>query len=142
MSRTTAWLIHISALGLGVTGMVYGWLRYFTDPVDEFALYNHPSEPGLRDVHLLLAPLCLFLWGVIWRSHVWARFRGGMQKRRRTGIALMALVLPMVLSGYMLQVAVDESLRQLWIWTHGITGSGWILLYALHQLGPRSQEAD
>ncbi|MDE0904334.1 MAG: hypothetical protein OSB42_06860 [Planctomycetota bacterium] len=139
MSRTVAWMIHLSAVLLGGTGLVYGWLRYFTDPVDEFAIYNHPAEPGLRDVHLLIAPLCLFLWGMIWRSHAWNRFRAGMKKRRTTGIALMVLLLPMVLSGYLLQVSVNETLRQVWVVTHAITGTAWILLYVLHQLGPSSK---
>ena len=110
MSRFLAWSIHISALVLGGTGLVYGWLRYFTESEGEFALYNHPAEPGLRDSHILVAPLALFLWGLVWRTHVWGRFRAGFHIRRRTGIVLMVLVLPMVVSGagrfYVLSVPI------------------------------------
>lgn len=139
MSRFVAWSIHVSALVLGGTGLVYGWLRYFTVDENEFAVYNHPSEPALRDVHILIAPLALFLWGLIWRTHVWARFRSGMRHRRKTGIALLVLILPMVFSGYGLQVAVEEGVRDFWIVTHAVTGTAWIVLYGVHQMGSSSK---
>lgn len=138
MSRSTAWAIHLCTLVLGVGGLAWAWIRYgMTAPEDEFALYNHPSEPWLRDGHVLVAPLILFLWGLVWRSHVWARIVVGVQQRRRTGLLLAGLVLPLALSGYALQVAVDEAWREAWLVLHLGTGAVFTLGYAIHQFGPR-----
>ena len=92
MSRLCAWTVHLAALAAGITGFVYGWMRYLLEPVDEFSLVNHAQEPLLRDLHLLLVPLLLFGCGLIWRAHVWARLRGGFRKRRLTGWVLVLLL--------------------------------------------------
>ena len=70
------WL-HVASLLVAGTGLVYGWVRYLAVPADEFALVNHPAQPALQALHVLTAPPLLFLWGVVWRGHVWPRLRGG-----------------------------------------------------------------
>lgn len=135
MSRATAWCVHLSALLVGGTGLVYAWMRYLCAPADEWSLVNHPWEPDVKTWHLLTAPLLVFAVGLVWRAHVWVRLRSGSRPRRRTGVALALAFLPMVLSGYLLQVAVDENWRTIWIWTHAVFGIGWAPIYLIHQLG-------
>ena len=106
------------------------------------ALVNHPREPLLKTLHILTAPLLVFACGLLWRQHIWARIRAKYPHRRRTGIALALLVLPMVASGYLLQTAVEPELRQVWIWVHGITASLWVGLYLGHQLSARDRAED
>lgn len=140
MSRACARFVHAAALAAGGTGVVYGWMRYLLEPVDEFALVNHPAEPLWKDLHILTAPLLLFACALLWRAHVWARWRGGYPHRRRTGIGLALLLPPVVVSGYVLQTRFGEPWRTGWIWVHGLTSSLWLVLYAAHQLqrpGPR-----
>lgn len=137
MSRGLAWSIHLATGVLSLTGLAWAWMRYLLEPADEFSVVNHPAEPEVRIGHLLVAPLALFLWGLVWRSHVWARWRVGVQQRRRTGFLLMVLVLPMVASGYLLQVTDDESWRLAWTWMHAVTGTAFAALYLIHQFGPR-----
>lgn len=137
MSRGLALLIQITTALLTGGGLVWGWLRVFGEPSDEFSAYAHPSEPWLRDSHVLLAPLVLFLIGLVWRSHVWGRIQAGVVERRRTGIALMVLLPPLSLSGYGLQVAAEETWRGVWLWMHLTTGVLFALLWVLHQFGPR-----
>ena len=43
----------------------------------------------------------------------------------------------MVLSGYFLQTAVDETWRQVWLVVHLAGSALWLLAYAGHQLRPR-----
>lgn len=112
-------------------------MRYLLEPTDEFSIINHPAEPALRTLHLLIVPIGLFLWGMIWRGHVWARWRIGVKERRKTGLQLMLLVAPMVISGYALQVTDEPAWRGIWIWTHGLTGAAFGLAYVAHQFGPR-----
>ncbi len=137
MTRTCAWFVHGATGVVGATGLVYGWMRYLLDPVDEFALVNHPREPLLKTLHILTAPLLVFACGLLWRHHVWARLRASYPHRRRSGMALAALLCPMVASGYLLQTAVDPGWRQVWIWIHGVTASLWVALYLGHHLWGR-----
>lgn len=137
MTPTTARFVHASVLAGGVTGVVYGWMRYLLEPVDEFAVVHHPAEPLWKDLHVLLVPLLVFACALVWRAHVWARIRSGFRERRRTGIVLAALFPPMVASGYLLQAGLGASLRELWVWTHGLTAACWISTYGVHQLGAR-----
>lgn len=134
MSRLVAWSVHLSFLAAGITGCVYGYMRLVLEPADEFSILHHPDEPGWRAAHIVLSPILLFACGLIWRTHVWARVISGFEERRWTGLALFALLLPMGLSGYLLQVSEAENLRTLWSWTHAITGAIWVLAYAGHLL--------
>lgn len=142
MTRACAWFVHIATALVGVTGLVYGWMRYLLEPVDEFALVNHAREPLLKTLHILTAPLLVFACGLLWRHHVWARIRAGYPHRRWSGMALAALLLPMVASGYLMQTAVEPEWRQVWIWVHGITGSLWVALYLGHHFLVRSRAQD
>ena len=135
MTRPEAWLHHTATLAVGGTGLVYGWMRYALEPEDEFALVNHPLEPTLQHGHVLFAPLLVFAAGLIFKNHVWARLRSGFRPRRRSGLGLTALLFPMIVSGYLVQVAV--AWRSAWIWLHGLTSCLWIGAYVVHQLSPR-----
>jgi hypothetical protein len=134
MTRTEAWCIHLAALGVGGTGLVYGWMRYLCEPADELALVNHPLEPTLQHLHLWLAPLLVFTVGLVWTDHVWKRVRTGFPNRRRTGLVLFALFWPMVLSGVGVQVLADERAHALAVWTHALASAAWTLGYGVHLL--------
>ena len=128
-------MVHLSVLAAGLTGVVYGVMRYLLEPADEFALVNHPAEASWKAAHIVLAPLLLFACGLVWRGHVWPRVAARMPERRITGLALFLLLLPMTASGYLLQVSEADSWRELWIWTHAGTGTLWVLAYIAHRLG-------
>lgn len=133
MSKRTAWFLHASNLAVGATGLVFAWMLYFAEPEDPFAIVNHPWQPDVQHLHVLTAPLLVFGCGVIWISHVWRRIRSGFPVRRKTGILLAALLWPMIASGYLIQVAVDETLREVSVWVHVSTSIAWIALYLVHQ---------
>jgi hypothetical protein len=145
MTRTEAWCIHLAALGVGGTGLVYGWMRYLCEPADELAVVNHPLEPALQHLHLWLAPLLVFAVGLVWSDHVWKRVRTGFPRRRRTGLVLFALFWPMVLSGVGVQVLADERAHAVAVWVHALASGGWLLGYGVHLLtrtgGPAARPA-
>ena len=136
MSRATAWTSHVGAALVAATGIVYGWMRYFAEPADEFAVMNHPWQPEALASHVVLAPLVVFACGMLWPTHVVGRLRGGRPSRRRTGLVLAVLLGPMIFSGYLLQVSVEESWRATWMWTHLVTSVLWTVLYIVHQFLP------
>ncbi|MEX1025766.1 MAG: hypothetical protein WD226_11905 [Planctomycetota bacterium] len=137
MTRGEAYLSHLASLLVGGTGLVYAWMRYFAEPVDEFALVNHPLEPEVQAAHILLAPLLVLSLGAIWRTHVLGKLRANRRGRRRTGWALALVAFPMIASGYLLQVAGSETWRTVWIWLHVGTSIVWILAYLAHQRADR-----
>ncbi|MEM7311125.1 MAG: hypothetical protein AAF682_30925 [Planctomycetota bacterium] len=141
MTRAEAWLQHVANALVGGTGLVYGWMRYFAEPADEFAIVNHPWQPDLQHLHILSAPLLVFASGLIWRDHVWKRVKAGFRPRRKLGLALFGLLLPMVVSGYLVQTASDETWQRIWIWTHGLTSVGWLVAYLAHQVSPKRSAA-
>jgi hypothetical protein len=139
LSRLTAWSVHAAALLVAASGLLWGWLRYFTTPDDPFAVVNHPLEPDLQALHVITAPLLVFAVAFIWRNHVHERLVAGQLTRRRSGLLLAILFPPMVASGYLLQVGVESGWRLAWAWVHGIAATVWIAVYVGHQFGGRTQ---
>lgn len=132
MTRASAWTVHLSTLLVGASGLVYGWMRYLCTPADEFAVVNHPAQPGWHAAHVLTAPLLVFATGLLWRDHVWKRVRTGFAAARTTGVPLFLLFFPMALSGAVIQVAEATVLRSAAILVHATTGTLWCLVYLLH----------
>lgn len=141
MTRAQARCLHAATALVGLTGLVYAYMRYLAQPEDPFALVNHPREPLLRDLHILSAPLLVFACGWVWQEHVWKRVRTGFRARRTSGLALFASAAPMILSGYFLQVSAEPAWRNLWIVVHLATSAVWLAAYLVHQLAPRRAAA-
>ena len=137
MSRFEALFVHLATVLVGGTGLIYAWMRYFAEPQDPWSPIRHPWQPTLQHLHVLLAPLLVFALGFLWRQHVWPGLSLGMRERRRSGLALTAVAVPMAASGYLLQTATDETWRKVWIAIHLATSLLWLLAYAAHQLQPR-----
>ena len=137
MTRAEAWLQHVANALVGGTGLVYGWMRYFAEPADEFAIVNHPWQPHLQHGHIWVAPLLVFSTALLWRNHVWKRVRSGFRPRRKLGLALFALLVPMIASGYLLQTVTDPSWVRNWSWLHVVTSCVWCLAYLVHQVSRR-----
>lgn len=135
--RAELWCVHGATVLVGVTGLVYGVMRYLLRPSDEFAVVNHPWQPTVQHLHVLLAPVLVFAAGLLWRAHVQPSLRHGVAARRRSGwIGLLAMA-PMAASGYLLQVSVEPGWRVFWVAVHVATSLAWLTAYGLHQLGAR-----
>jgi len=99
-------------------------------------LDNHPLQPVTLHAHVIVAPLWMFAFGVLWQSHILPKLRSKGRVRRRTGIALMALTVPMAISGYLLQTSVEESWREVWIVVHVGGSVAWIIAFLVHLAVP------
>ena len=139
MSRGEAWFSHATNLAVGASGLVYGWMLYLCEPIDEFAIHNHPWQSDLQHLHVLFAPLMVFALGLIWVRHVWGRVRSGYPVRRSTGLLLAAAAWPMIGTGYAIQVSIDPAWRDAWAWIHVGVSLVWVPVYLAHQLGPRTR---
>jgi hypothetical protein len=133
VTRAQARFLHVATALVGGSGLVYGWMRYFAESDDPFAIVNHPWQPEAQHLHVLVAPLLVFACGLVWPQHVWARWRGRHRGRRRTGLALALGFFPMVASGYLLQVSEDDRWRTAWVWVHVVSSLAFTLGYVVHQ---------
>ena len=130
---------HLAVLLVGGTGLVYGWMCYLARPDDPFAVVNHPWQPDLQHLHVLMAPLLVFGLGLLWRNHVWVKVRSRAGRQRWSGLVLLGLLVPMAATGYFVQVTVDEGWRAVWVWTHGISSCVFLLFYVGHMFAARRQ---
>lgn len=137
MTRAEAWALHLANLLVGGTGIVYAVLRYALTPSDPYSVVHHPWQPVVQHLHILVAPLLVFAVGVVWRAHVWKHAANRVPVRRTSGLTLLAMLAPMVASGYLIQTAVDPLWRKIWVGIHLVASALWVLGYAGHLLTPR-----
>lgn len=134
MSRFEAWMLHLSNLLVGGTGLVYAWMVFLAEPSDPYAVVNHPLQPQAQHLHILLAPLLVFTAGLVWRRHVWSQWKRGIEERRRSGLSMIFVLVPMIVSGYLIQTATGDEWRRIWVWVHLATSGLWLLGYLAHQV--------
>lgn len=134
MSRFEAWCLHLSSLLVGGTGLIYAWMIYLVKPADPYSVVNHPWQPTMQHLHILVAPLLVFAVGMIWRRHAWSHWRGRVERRRRSGVSLIFTLVPMVVSGYLIQTAVEGDWRRIWVIVHLAASGLWLLGYLIHQV--------
>jgi hypothetical protein len=136
VTRFEVGCVHAANVATCLTGLIYAYLRYLAKPLDEFALL-HPGVAPAQHAHLLAAPLLVFAIGLIWTSHVLPGLRAPGPSRRRSGIALVSLAGPMIVSGYLLQVATEPGARTLAVATHLIASALWLASAVAHQVVAR-----
>ncbi len=139
MSRSEAWFHHCANLLVGATGLLYAKFLYLTQPSDEFSAWNHPWQGNVRDAHILLAPLLLLSFGLLWAQHAKPRLRQ-RTKGWKSGLSLCISFLPMAWSGYAIQIAVDEDWRRFWQWVHVASSLLWLVAFLIHQLKRRRNQ--
>ena len=127
-------LHHVAVAAVGLSGVGLAWMKYGMEPSDDpFTVVNHPWQPYALDLHVLAAPLWILAVGMILRQHVIGRLRNPLRRRgRRSGAWSMALLLPMVASGYLLQVVTAEGWRGALVWVHVLSGSAYLLVFLAH----------
>ena len=141
MTPKQARFAHISSLLVGVSGVA---LFVFKDLVvieGEFGPESHFLEDDVQAAHILTAPALVFACALIWQDHIWAKYKSRAKARRRTGLLLTSLVVPMILSGYLLQVSYTEPWREIWRVSHLLSSLVWLVAYGVHQLSPKRTKA-
>ena len=133
MSRTEIVVLHLANALVVATGVIYAVMRYFLETAEEWAVVNHPWQPHVQHFHVLVAPALIFAVGLIWSAHVMSKLRNG-RKGRMTGLGLLVGFVPMAMSGYAIQVVVDEGWRTAWIVVHLVASGVWIAAFVLHLL--------
>lgn len=134
MRKGEARITHLSVLLASVSGFAYGTLLYFGETEDEFGPVAHSWVPTLHTAHVVTVPLFVFALGMLWQHHIVHKLRSGAKARRRTGVVLLSQAIPMVATGYLLQVSIDDAWRTAWIWAHVTTSILFSIVFVVHLL--------
>jgi len=124
--------LHASAALAALTGMLYGWLRYFGVRAGEFGPEAHPWQGVAQHLHVLVVPLLVFALGGLFRGHFLPMWRSGKLSGRLTGSFLVLGLAPMILAGYAAQVSVDPVWRSAFAWIHGISSLAFLAGFVAH----------
>lgn len=126
MTPATHRWFHAANLVVVGSGCVYAWMSYLCEPSDPFAVVNHPLQPHVLHLHVLSAPLLVWMIGVFWQPHALAKRRGREPTSRRSGLILLFNAVPMIASGALIQTAVSPGWRNAWIGIHLVASALWI----------------
>lgn len=138
MSRNQLVWLHLSVALTAITGVVFAVMKYFMKSTDEFSVVNHPMQPYMLAAHVVIAPAVLFILGWTFSNHMLPKYRFGDGSNKKTGIAQMALIVPMALSAYLLQVSTNETLREAMAMAHWITSGIFVISYVVHLFKPNN----
>jgi uncharacterized membrane protein YidH (DUF202 family) len=131
MNRTQLTWLHLSVALTAITGTVFAAMKYFMTPADEFAVANHPLQPHMLAAHVVVAPIALFVLGWTFSNHMLPKYRFS-EEHRKSGISSMLLLVPMTLSGYLLQIATNETVRQGMAVAHWVASGLFVIGYVVH----------
>jgi hypothetical protein len=126
------WGLHLGAALAGVTGVGYGYVRYFCGVQGEFGPEPHPWQGALQHLHVLSVPLLVFALGLAARGHAAGMLQHHVTRGRRTGLALLSLIVPMVFGGYAIQIVTQPSTRAALAWIHGVASLAFVVAYGAH----------
>ncbi len=126
-------LLWISIFLISYTGILLFIIKYFYPPLNEYSIIHHPWEQFILKAHIIVSSVSVFAFGYVFAIHAIPYIIQKVQKAVKSGMVIFVLVVPMILSGYFIQVIVHE--WSLWIvtWIHIITGIIFMLVFILHQ---------
>lgn len=131
MSRAQVIYLHVCVALTAATGAVFAWMKYGMTTDDPFAVVNHPLQPYFLSAHVVVAPLLVFAFGWIFSDHIWPKFQLDRRKRP-SGLWSMAAIVPMTLSGYLMQVTTAERVRYAMTVAHWVASAVFVLAYVVH----------
>lgn len=141
MTPFERWAVWGTSMLTFVTGVIYVWLKYLLVSDDPFAVVNHPWQPIVLKAHILVAPLLIFSIGLVTLRHIWRHMRSRMPEGRRSGLLTVAVLGPMVLSGYLIQALTDEG----WLKAMAVSHIGLGIVYGVallaHQFAAGGRKA-
>jgi hypothetical protein len=132
VKRWERWSINSLSLVVAATGFVYFWMKYLIQPQDPFAVVNHPWQSVVLNLHVVVSPALILIFGIVFNSHVMKKLRAPRLPNRRSGWVSLVTFGTMVLSGYLLQIAASESWLQALVALHAASGAIFTLVYGAH----------
>lgn len=135
MSRAQVVTMYISVSLTALTGIVFAWMKYFMKSDDPFAVANHPMQPYMLAAHVVVAPVLVFAFGWIFGNHVVAGLTNPAVPKRTSGVVNVLVALPMIASGYLLQIATADATRKAMAVAHWVSSGFFVVAFVAHTAG-------
>ncbi len=133
MSKGQVLYVHVCVALTAATGIVFALMKYFMKPAaDEFSVVNHPLQPYMLAAHVVVAPFLVFGFGWLYSNHVRPKVAFKEKGNRRSGLWLIAAIVPMTLSAYLLQISTADATRKAMAAGHWISSGLFLIFYAAH----------
>lgn len=132
MTKFQLLVLHLSTAIVTITGIVFALMKYFLSSDDPFAVANHPLQPWMLALHVVFAPVLVFALGWITSSHIVPKLWNAVGGKRYTGLGAAWIAIPMVLSGYLIQVATGEGFRSAMELAHWVSAGVFAIGYVAH----------
>ena len=122
MTTFERWAVWSTSAATLVTGAVYLWMKYLMISEDPLSVVNHPWQPYILKLHILVAPLLVFSIGVVALRHVWRHLKGKTRAGRGSGVITVVVLGPMIMSGYLIQAITQQGWLEAIAISHIATG--------------------
>lgn len=133
MTKTQYKFVHLTSYLTIVHGCIYYVFIEFMKIETEYGLRPHSFQSTFQALHILLSPLLLFSFGILWKDHVLKFFK----KRTRklvSGSLLTISLFSIGLSGYLIQIIYTPDPKKIAIWGHLAFSFIYILAYVVHHV--------
>ena len=134
MTAIERWALWLTTVATAGTGTAYMWMKYFMEPLDEWAVINHPLEPLMLKLHIVSAPVLVFVFGAVLARHVIPQLRNDKRPMSKSGLLVASGIAPMVLTGYLIQVVTHEPALKMLAATHIALGVTYVVILGVHAL--------
>jgi len=132
MKRARINAIFVIGGGLWLTGVAWLLLHFFMVRQTDFGPSRDPLEHWSIVAHGAFAFAALWMFGVLWGTHITKRWKA--KRHRRTGGLLFLIVAALSVTGYLLYYVGDDAVRELIAKSHWIIGLALPLPFLLHWL--------
>jgi hypothetical protein len=138
LKRPYLWTVYATAWGVWLTGALWLVFHYFFRVRGQFGFRANPMEAVWIAAHGGLAAASLFMFGLLWVSHVLAGWH--MRWRRWSGGTLAGVTIWLTLTGYALYY-IGGSQTLAWVqilhWTVGLAALAAFFIHWLSKSSPR-----
>jgi len=83
---------------------------------------------------VVVAPLLVFAFGWIFGNHIAPGYANANVPKRKSGLFNVTILLPMIASGYLLQIATADATRKAMAIAHWVTSAFFVIAYVVHLL--------
>lgn len=122
MSNFERWIVWTSAAATALTGLAFFWAKYLIEAAEPWAVVNHPLEVWFLKTHIVFAPVFVFAVGLIATRHIVPHLKEKVRRGRRSGLVMVWTLLPMAVSGYLVQVVAPPGWVRGLVVLHVVTG--------------------
>ncbi len=109
MTKLERRIFTLSNLLVSIIGLVYFIYKYFFKNETEFGLRPHEYTSTFLHLHIITVPILLICFGYLLSKHIIPKLTKGNSQRKLSGISLLVLFFLMTLSGYLLQMAFENT---------------------------------